>query len=201
MRPVPTHTIDFLFGFQPSQYGEKISVTKNVKEALCIYNPNWFITSGLGNYEWTLAADNPGEVVLSADNGKTYQVVQAGDRTKGTFMRVIQNYDAHPGDNDPTMQAIIIEAISRIAGNNPADAFIMYGLGGSVFDPAGGETLLITKIKQQCPNVDTHTSPYQYYDTQLIADGIVASVKTDKIIIGGDSLGANDGPVIAAALA
>ncbi len=83
--------IDYLFGFQPSMWGYHSTVPKSVVEALCIYNPNWIETFGLGDYPWPVEAGNT--------------------RTK---MRYIQTHDAHPGDNDPKMQAVIIADIKRI---------------------------------------------------------------------------------------
>jgi lysozyme family protein len=52
------HNIDLLFGFQPSEWGEHIQVPANVAEAVCIYNPTWIQTIGLGHYPWSLAPGN-----------------------------------------------------------------------------------------------------------------------------------------------
>jgi lysozyme family protein len=52
------NNIDLLFGFQPSNWGEKVLVPANVAVAVCIYNPVWFETLGMGNYPWALAEGN-----------------------------------------------------------------------------------------------------------------------------------------------
>lgn len=83
--------IDYLFGFQPSVWGYHSTVPKSVVEALCIYNPNWIETVGLGDYPWP------------AESGNT--------RTK---IRYIQTSDPHPGDNDVAMQNVILADIKRI---------------------------------------------------------------------------------------
>lgn len=85
--------IDYLFGFQPSVWGYRATVPPSVVEALCIYNPNWIATFGLGDYPWPLMPGN--------------------ERTK---MRYIQNSDLHPGDSDAAMQAVIVADITRIKG-------------------------------------------------------------------------------------
>ena len=83
--------VDYLFGFQPSLYGEHITVPNNVAEALCIWNPNFFTTLGLGNYEWQL---DPGNTV--------------------TNLREISNNDLHPADYDVALQNVILADIMRI---------------------------------------------------------------------------------------
>jgi hypothetical protein len=74
----------------------------------------------------------------------------------------------------------------------------MFGLGGAVFDPAGGEAVLCQKIAKLGVNIGG--SPYQCDDVQTIVNGIIAAPKDAKIIIGGDSLGANNTPYVAQAL-
>ena len=85
--------IDYLFGFQPSVWGYHSTVPRSVVEALCIYNPNWVETMGLGDYPWPLEAGNT--------------------RTK---LRYITNSDLHPGDSDSAMQDIIVGDVKRIIG-------------------------------------------------------------------------------------
>ncbi len=85
--------VDYLFGFQPSVWGYHSTVPASVVEALCIYNPTWIETFGLGDYAWPLEGGN--------------------HRTK---IRYIQNSDPHPGDSDPAMQAVIVADIKRIIG-------------------------------------------------------------------------------------
>ena len=83
--------VDYLFGFQPSVWGYHSTVPRSVVQALCIYNPNWFETIGLGDYPWPLEAGNT--------------------RTK---LRYITNSDTHPGDSDVAMQDEIIADIKKI---------------------------------------------------------------------------------------
>lgn len=85
--------IDYMFGFQPSVWGYHGTVTENVVEYLCIYNPNWLETFGLGDYPWPVA-----------------------DGNKITKGRYIMNSDPHPGDSDVAMQATIIKDIKRVIG-------------------------------------------------------------------------------------
>lgn len=83
--------LDYLFGFQPSEYGQQVTIPRSVVEARCIYNPNFFATFGLGAYEWQL---EPGNV-----------------RTK---LRIVTNNDMHPGDDDVAMQNLVLADIQRI---------------------------------------------------------------------------------------
>ena len=86
--------VDYLFGFQPSVWGYHSEIPPSVVTALCIYNPNWVETFGLGDYPWPLMAGNT--------------------RTKGARGRpdiYMTNSDPHPGDNDPIMHDVIISDI------------------------------------------------------------------------------------------
>ena len=83
--------IDYLFGFQPSEYGQHVLVPRSVVEARCIYNPNWLITLGLGAYAWQVEAGNT--------------------RTK---LRITTTTDMHPGDDDVAMQNLVLADIQRI---------------------------------------------------------------------------------------
>jgi hypothetical protein len=67
--------IDGMWGFQASTYGMHHPITKNVKFAHEVYNPNWVQTLGMGAYKWTLAKDN-----------------------KLTNLYVSVRYDFHPGE-------------------------------------------------------------------------------------------------------
>lgn len=71
---------------------------------------------------------------------------------------------------------------------------VIYGLGGSWLDPAGGEAYLVERLKAL--GVETGASPYQYYDT----NGIVGLLRSDVEFRGivGDSLGACNAPFFAA---
>ncbi len=71
----------------------------------------------------------------------------------------------------------------------------MYGLGGSMFDPASGEIQLVKRLKEI--GVKTADSPYQYSDVQKIVDAINNDRKDDMVIVGGDSLGACNTPYVA----
>lgn len=80
-----------------------------------------------------------------------------------------------------------------------AVACILFGLGGAPFDPAGGEVVLCGKIKAL--GIDIAGSPYQCTDSQPIADVLTkAHAAGSKLILGGDSLGANNSPYIAQSL-
>jgi hypothetical protein len=85
--------IDYMFGFQPSIWGAHIELTANVTQALCIWNPTWAETFGLGYYQWQRTAGNT-----------------------TTDLRYIANSDAHPGDSDVAMQNVILGDIKRIVG-------------------------------------------------------------------------------------
>lgn len=74
-------------------------------------------------------------------------------------------------------------------------AWISFGLGGAVFDPASGETELVARCKSI--GVDVRGSPYQWSDIAEIANDIVATPDGTRIVVGGDSLGANEAPQIA----
>lgn len=81
----------------------------------------------------------------------------------------------------------------------PFTICIMFGLGGQYFDPAMGEVYLVARLKAL--GVDTAASPYQYNDFAAIEAALLAAhAKGNKIGVGGDSLGANNGPAIAQAL-
>jgi len=73
-----------------------------------------------------------------------------------------------------------------------------YGLGGVAFDPASGERQLVARCK--AAGFNPMGSPYQWSNIQTIVNEILLTPKTVKIAVGGDSLGANEAPAIAAAL-
>lgn len=81
--------IDFMFGIQPSNLGGKYSVTRNVRRALCVYNPIWFLV--LGNYWWRMDAGN-------SQTRITYQT----------------SYASHPGDNWDSVQNPILAEIKKL---------------------------------------------------------------------------------------
>jgi hypothetical protein len=104
-------TIDFMVGFQPSQYGTHVPIPVNVKHALCFFNPVWIITAGLGNYQWVLAPDNDGTIVVQDTKGKwTTQRTGKG----GTFLQVIENLDLHPADFDTALQDIALNEMQAL---------------------------------------------------------------------------------------
>lgn len=84
-------TIDYIFAFQPSVYGNNVAITANVLRARCIYNPDFIETLGLGAEEWWLA-----------------------DGNTTTRLDITKNYDLHPGDNDPANQAIILADVKDV---------------------------------------------------------------------------------------
>lgn len=106
-------TIDFLAGFQPSSYGAHTTVPKNVKVAICIFNPNWIITFGLGDYEWVLAPDNDATIMLSTDDGATWKTTKTG--TNGNVLKIVENPDVHPADFDTVLQALVISELKLAA--------------------------------------------------------------------------------------
>ena len=77
-------------------------------------------------------------------------------------------------------------------------AWVSFGLGGAVIDPASGEALLIQRLK--AIGVDTRDSPYAWDDFNEIIADILATPHDVKIAVGGDSLGANEAPAIAQAV-
>jgi len=77
-------------------------------------------------------------------------------------------------------------------------AWVSFGLGGAVFDPATGEAMLVQRLK--AIGVDTRGSPYAWSDFNTIIADILATPDSIKIAAGGDSLGANEAPAIAQAV-
>lgn len=85
--------IELIFGVQPSLYGTRNPISKNVRRALCIYNPNWFLTLGLGGYQWERAPNNHQTVLVT--------------RT---------SYASHPGINVASVQEAVLAEIRGITG-------------------------------------------------------------------------------------
>lgn len=83
--------VDLVFGIQPSLYGTRNPVSKNVKRALCIYNPSALITGGLGAYRWELAPGN-----------------------KATALVVKESNAVHPGDFVEWIQVAILDEIKKV---------------------------------------------------------------------------------------
>jgi hypothetical protein len=77
-------------------------------------------------------------------------------------------------------------------------AWVAYGMGGAALDPAAGEAYLVRRLK--AIGVDTMESPYLWSDLQKIHDAILKIPAAAKHVGGGDSLGANEAPAIAASL-
>jgi hypothetical protein len=86
-----TRKIDCCFGIQPSVYGQDVPITPNLDYAVCFYDPNWIETLGLGARQWELAAGN----------------------TITKLSNVPFNH-AHPGDDDPTIQTLVLNEIKAI---------------------------------------------------------------------------------------
>lgn len=82
---------------------------------------------------------------------------------------------------------------------NKIRVWASYGLGGTTFDPLSGERQLVARCK--AAGFDVRGSPYQWNDIQAIVDDILRTPEDIKKAVGGDSLGANEAPAIAAALA
>lgn len=84
-------TIDFLFALQPSVYYPTTPLRSNVKEALCVYNPWWFATFGLGFEQLRLAEGN-----------------------HTTTLNLVQTSDSHPSvQYDQIYRAMILAGIGR----------------------------------------------------------------------------------------
>lgn len=84
--------IEYCFQLQPSFYYPSTPITSNVKKALCVYNPWFWETGGLG--------------------------FKRGYKAEGntvTDMQVIMAHDAHPAvDDNPVYHAMIVRAIGAI---------------------------------------------------------------------------------------
>jgi len=85
--------VDFIGGFQGSEWGKHTSISDNVKRALIIYNPKCWQTFGLGCY--ALPLDVPPHVPAghSLYDGKWY----LGNNGK-TWVRYVQIEAPHPDD-------------------------------------------------------------------------------------------------------
>lgn len=84
-------TIDYLFALQPSVYYPTKPLGPNVKEALCVYNPWWFETFGLGFERLRLAEGN-----------------------HTTIFNLVQTSDSHPSvQYDPKYRTMILAGIGR----------------------------------------------------------------------------------------
>ena len=77
-------------------------------------------------------------------------------------------------------------------------AFVSFGMGGANLDPTYGERYLVERLK--AIGVDTLGSPYNWNNVQAIYDAVLKIPVGNIICGGGDSLGANEAPAIAAYL-
>lgn len=75
----------------------------------------------------------------------------------------------------------------------------VYGLGGSMLDPAGGMATLETK-GGVLPGMTTAAQPWDQNNVQGLADHIKALPASTQIFLTGDSCGANKLPWVAAAI-
>ncbi len=98
----------------------------------------------------------------------------------------------------PVSPAAPNKAIAPLPAKLHVCAWISFGMGGQQLDPSNGERYLVARLK--AIGIDTMASPYQWSDTQLIVNQILAAKDCDKDAVGGDSLGANEAPAIAAAV-
>jgi hypothetical protein len=83
--------VDLIFGIQPSLYGGKYPISKNVRNALCIYNPVWLMTLGLGAYQW-----------------------QRDTINHSTVLTTRSSYALHPGDNVNAVQDAILAEVRAV---------------------------------------------------------------------------------------
>lgn len=84
-------TVDYLFALQPSVYYPTTPLGTNVREALCVYNPWWFETFGLGFERLKLAEGN-----------------------QSTHLKLIKTSDSHPSvQYDQTYRAMILAGIKQ----------------------------------------------------------------------------------------
>jgi hypothetical protein len=85
--------VDFIGGFQGSEWGEHTTISDNVRYAVIVYNPNVFETAGLGAYP--LPLDVPPVVPEGRDlyDGHWY----LGNNGK-TWIRYVQIAAPHPDD-------------------------------------------------------------------------------------------------------
>ncbi|HEX4410465.1 MAG TPA: hypothetical protein VH206_16960 [Xanthobacteraceae bacterium] len=74
----------------------------------------------------------------------------------------------------------------------------IYGLGGSVLDPAGGMATLMAKIKAL--GVITPNVPWDQANIQAVADAVNKHPADAMVFLIGDSCGANKAPWVAAAV-
>lgn len=75
----------------------------------------------------------------------------------------------------------------------------IYGLGGSMLDPAGGMATLNLKIKAL--GVDVAPQPWDQSNIELVSNYMKQLTLETQLFIVGDSCGANKAPWVAAALA
>ena len=74
----------------------------------------------------------------------------------------------------------------------------IYGLGGSILDPAGGMATLMARIKKL--GVTTPQAPWDEKNIEAVANAVKAHPADAAVILVGDSCGANKAPWVAAAV-
>ena len=74
--------------------------------------------------------------------------------------------------------------------------FFLYGMWGPVTDP--GARTMTQRMASELPGINMHDSPYRDYDVNEICAIIRELPSTDKVIVCGTSLGANNTPVVGA---
>lgn len=83
--------VKFIFALQPSVYYPTTPLKTNVREALCVYNPYWFETMGLG-----------------------FQKLALADGNTVTKLNLVQTSDSHPSvQYDLKYRQMILDGISR----------------------------------------------------------------------------------------
>lgn len=94
-RAVFPRTIAYLFAIQPSVYYPTVPIEDNVGEALCVYNPEWISTFGLGFQQLKLAPGN-----------------------KKTKFALVATQDTHPAVQfDTKYHDMILASIGRVLGH------------------------------------------------------------------------------------
>jgi hypothetical protein len=83
--------VDLLIGIQPSMFGRKNLVPSNVIKAVCIYNPIYFMTWGLGAYLWELKPNNT--------------------RTR---LIPVTSWWPHPGDNNKSVRDRVTSEVEAV---------------------------------------------------------------------------------------
>lgn len=77
--------------------------------------------------------------------------------------------------------------------------FWMYGMWGPITDP--GARVMTDRMASELGPINMHGSPYRDYDVNTIVGIILSLPDSDVALVGGTSLGSNNGPVVGAYVA